>query len=74
MSAYWIYFEFLGKKMKIKIYAKTEDEARQEVYKKLTIHKTEKEKDVLDKVFDDVAQKNRDEFIRQFGDIFNFKK
>jgi hypothetical protein len=38
--------------MKTKVSANTEDEARQEVYKKLTIHKVEKAKDDFNDIMD----------------------
>lgn len=56
MYHWTVYFEFLGKKMKIKIDAKSEDEARQEIYKRLTIHKVEKVKDDFNEVMDMMDQ------------------
>jgi hypothetical protein len=52
MRYYIVYFEFLGKKMKMKVEAKSDDEARQELYKRLTIHKVEKAKDEFNDVMD----------------------
>ncbi len=41
MKNYWVYAELFGRKVKIKVFAKSEDEAKQKVKDIIIIHKLE---------------------------------
>lgn len=57
MKEYEIYFEVFGKKMKTKVYAENEENAKQKVLSKVIFHKVEKVKSDFNKaadVFDNI--------------------
>ena len=45
MRNFDVYFEIYGKKMKVRILAETENDAKKEVEKKIIFHKVEKPKE-----------------------------
>jgi hypothetical protein len=52
MRQYTIYFEIFGKKMKTKVIAKTEGQAKQAIHDKLIFYKVELDKNEFNEIMD----------------------
>ncbi len=54
MNEYIVYFEIFGKKLKTKIIADSEKQAKEMIKEKIIFHKIEKSSNPFNNIFDDI--------------------
>lgn len=57
MKNYWVFIEIFGKKMKVKIHASSEAEAREKVKQKIVFHK--------------IAEEEPADFAKEINELIN---